>query len=136
MSGFQFTKNATVWWPVRWLEPVDGGGTREVEIELRFKRLTSEAAEAALKLPNAEFLAEVATGWRGISDEAGEPVPFTPEWQARWLAIPAVPAALGRDWMACVRAEPETRLGNSAGSASGGPAAAEPTAAPPATAKA
>jgi hypothetical protein len=133
MSGFRFEKNATVWWPVRWAEPVDGGTTREVSIELRFRRLKDEEMGELLKLPLIDFLPAAANDWRGIADADGVAVPFEPQWQREWLSIPAVAEALVQAWLACQRAEPETRLGNFAASPAGGPAAAGPTADQPAS---
>jgi len=132
-AGFRFEKQAAAWWPVVWTEAVDGGDVREVQIELKFWRKPSSEADELLKLPNGEFLAAAASGWRGLADEDGEPVPFDDLWRARWLEIPAVPVALVTAWLGFQRGEPARRLGNSGPSAAGGPEAAGATAGTKAT---
>ncbi|WP_439532028.1 hypothetical protein [Polymorphobacter sp.] len=129
MSGFRFVKDATVWWPVKWLEPVDGGGAQEASIELKLRRLGTAEAEAVLELSNRDLLNRVAVDWRGALDAAGNPVPFEDPWISAWLDIVPVPAAIGEAWLRCLRAQPEIRSGNFEASPGGGPGEAAPTAA-------
>lgn len=139
MSGFVIVKNATTWWPVKWNVPVDGGGVMEVGFEMRFRRIgraafTELAARAAENI-DGDFLTDIATDWRGITDDAGRPVPFDDDGRAAMLDVPFVPLAIATAFQNCFLAVPETRLGNSGPSPDAGPAAAAETAvgAPPAT---
>lgn len=134
MANFRIVRSAAVWWPVIWQEAADGGGVEECRIEVKFKRLTISQFKAFETKEIAEVLAEVALDWRGIDDDAGRPVPFTPEAVAQLLDMPNLPSALAIAWGRCFAAMPETRLGNSGPSPAGGPAAmTEPTAEAPIT---
>lgn len=127
MSGFVIVKGATTWWPVRWNVPVDGGGVQEVGFEMRFKRLGITAFNGLQKQPGdevtPEFAEQIATDWRGITDDAGRPVPFDGHGRAAMFDVPFVPGAIYQAWQNCFTATPETRLGNSEASPAAGPAA-------------
>jgi hypothetical protein len=130
MSNFRFVKDATTWWPVRWLEPIDGGSAIEVGIELRFVRKPWDELTAVYQMTNFDFITHVARDWRGITDDADRPVPFAAEPLAELCQRPNFGEAIGAAYVAFLRALPETRLGNFEASPAGGPEAAAKTADP------
>lgn len=134
--AFVIVKGATTWWPVKWNVPVDGGGVQEVGFEIRFKRIGIDEFQALAKQASAmvdeTFLTAVATDWRGITDDAGRPVPFDAAGRTAMLDVPFVPTAIANAWQRFFMAVPETRLGNSDPSPAAGPVEATVTAeAPP-----
>lgn len=131
MGKFVFVRGGSIWWPVKWLEPVDGGGTVEQSLEMKFKRLPWDQIDAIYKLDNAQFIAAVATDWRDIIDAEKRPVPFEADAIAEMAGRPAFGEAIGAAFMMCLRALPETRQGNSDPSLAGGPAAGAATAPAP-----
>ncbi len=128
---FVFVKGGSVWWPVKWLEPVDGGGTAEQSIEVRFKRLPWEAASAIKFQMTIDFIRSMATDWRDIVDDAGRPVAFDDDALTEMAGRLAFLEALIAAFFECLRALPETRQGNSEASLAGGPAAGEAAAPAP-----
>lgn len=137
MSAFRIVKGAGTWWPVTWAEPLDGGEVAECQIEVKFRRHPWERVDELYKLGNHQFAAEVALDWRGIEDDAGRPAPMfgsegSSDALTEMLSRPAFAVALGAAYVAFLRAQPETRLGNSAASPAGGPAAGGSTDAAPA----
>jgi hypothetical protein len=136
VSAFVIVKGATVWWPVRFPVPLDGGGASEAGFEMRFRRLGIAEFQALLeRTVDDSLLTEIATDWRGITDDAGREVPFDAAGRAAMLDVPHVPAAIARAWQNCLAAVPETRLGNFGPSPGAGPerATAAADGAPPAT---
>lgn len=129
MSKFVFTKGGTVWWPVKWLEPVDGGGAVEQSLQMRFRRLPWSEVETIKLFLTVDFIRSLATDWRDIIDDADRPVPFEDDALLEMAGRPAFMEALSVAFIDCQRALPETRAGNSEASLAGGPAAGpEPTA--------
>jgi hypothetical protein len=128
-APYVIKKNAAVWWPVRWLEPVDGGGVVERQIEMKFRRVGiaefQAIRDAADSEDNLAFFQKVAIDWRGVADEDG-PLAFTAANLARMADIQGWPEAVGLAFARCFSAQAETREGNSAGSPAGGQAAAAP----------
>ena len=125
---FVFVKGGAIWWPVKWLEPVDGGGTVEQSLEMRFKRLPWDEASAIPFQMTVEFIQSMATDWRDIVDDAGRPVAFDDAALAEMAGRLAFLEALIAAYFECLRALPETRQGNSDASLAGGPAAKAATA--------
>lgn len=134
MSRFVFVRGGATWWPVKWLEPVDGGGAVEQSLEMRFRRLPWSEASAIPFAASAEFVRALAVDWRDIVDEAGREVPFEESAIVEMAGrLPFVEALVGA-FFECLRAAPETRLGNSEPSPAGGQAAGVSTVPAPAAA--
>lgn len=128
---FVFVKGGSVWWPVKWLEPIDGGGTVEQSIEVKFKRLPWNEASAIPFQMTVEFIRSMAIDWRDIVDEAGRAVAFDDDALGEMAGRLTFLEALIAAFFEALRALPETRQGNSDPSLAGGPAAGEPTALAP-----
>lgn len=69
----------SVWWPVVIEVPADGGLVKRLEVEGHFRLYTDDDYANALKRPAAELLDEALIDWRGISDETGKELEFSPE---------------------------------------------------------
>lgn len=90
---FKIAKTHRYWWPVtvRIPDPETAGTYLEQSLKIQFEPLPREeqlmASEATLKLKTARELYEheiatarrVVRNWDGVVDEAGDPVPFSPE---------------------------------------------------------
>jgi hypothetical protein len=128
-APYVIKKGAAIWWPVKWLEPADGGLVVEQQIEVKFRRVTREGFADLKATADAEddaaFVQRIALDWRGVADEEG-PLAFTETNIRRMLEIEGWATAVGAAFAKCHFAQGETRLGNSAGSPAGGPAAAAP----------
>jgi hypothetical protein len=104
---FKFARNREVLWPVTVNVPADGG-PEKVEIQIRYRLLTrselsglSERIKAAAEGGEGEvlaaldgLLAERITGWDGISDEAGEVLPFSADNLTAVLDVPYLREAI------------------------------------------
>ncbi len=95
---FRMAKQREVLWPVTVRVPSgDGSGAVEAcEIKLRFRLMTRSEARALAGLSDEEFDAEVRrriTGWEGVCDEEGEPIPFSAEALAAAMDVPYFMAA-------------------------------------------
>lgn len=141
MGAYVIKKSATVWWPVKWKEPGDGGTVVENTIEMRFRRVTtSEFAELQqlgtspvtagddVHAGNLAFIRQIASDWRGIEDEPGKNAAFSDENLREMLEIEGWAVAVGAAFARCHYATPEIREGNSAASLAGGQGAGQPTA--------
>jgi hypothetical protein len=103
---FRFAAQREVLWPVTVSVPVDGG-VAPTELQIRYRLLTrseladlgerlraTEGGERALMATLDGLLAARITGWEGIADESGAPLPFTPETLAAVLDVPYLREAI------------------------------------------
>lgn len=81
--------------------PIEDGKTQRAKFFARFKRLKQEEIEDLLKRArearanDRQILEEVLVGWKGVQDEAGEEIPFTPENMATVMNVyPMQPATV------------------------------------------
>lgn len=123
MGKFVFVRGGSIWWPVKWLEPIDGGATVEQSLEMKFKRLPWDEASAIPFQMTVAFIRTIATDWRDIVDDAGRPVAFDDAALAEMAGRLPFLEALIAAFFECLRALPETRQGNFDPSLAGGPAA-------------
>jgi len=77
----------SVWWPVVIEVPADGGKVQHLEVEGKYRLCLDDDYAELMKRPQGELLAEVLLDWRVITDEADQPVPFTPENLAQLIKI-------------------------------------------------
>lgn len=77
----------SAWWPVVIDVPADGGKVQSLEVEGQFSLHTDEEYAELMKLPQGELLGRVLKDWRGIEDEAGQPLPFTPAARSKMVKI-------------------------------------------------
>lgn len=77
--------------PIKLNVPNDAGGFDELAFKARFNGLGRKAYKDLMARANAGddgdrlVVAEVMVGWEGVGNEAGEPLPFTPENLANLL---------------------------------------------------
>lgn len=89
------------WYPVR-VEIVDADGVRRVhEFGALFRRLGRSDFERLMRrvrdgdLTDDALARDVLLGWRGVQDESGAEVPFSPEARERLLDLwPVLPALI------------------------------------------
>lgn len=130
---FKLVKDTTSWWPVTWNGVAEDGSLIENRIEVQFvlvgrsefkKMFLGEAAEGEDGDDRDRAVAaRIMRDWRGIGDEDGKPLPFTPEFRDQWLDIPTVPAAVLAAYARLLMAAPEVREKNLNPSPAPGPAA-------------
>lgn len=77
----------SVWWPVVIEVPADGGLVKRLEVEGHFRLYADEDYATAFTRPAGELLDEALIGWRGIEDESGEALMFSPESLAQLKRI-------------------------------------------------
>jgi hypothetical protein len=71
--------------PVKLNVPNEAGGFDEVKFKAKFKGLGRQAYKDLMAHANAGedgdrlVVGEVMIGWEGVGNEAGEPLPFTPD---------------------------------------------------------
>lgn len=70
-------KVKTFKWPVTIEEPADGGVFEESTFDAVFKRVPRSEFQRLADKGDLELLKAVLTGWEGIDDEDGKPVPFS-----------------------------------------------------------
>lgn len=100
---FKLSNSHRYWWPVtvRIPDPENPGCIIEQKLKVQFEPLSRDdllaAQEKAARLKDFRELAEheaaqsrrIVKNWDGVVDDAGEPVPFSPEHLDR---------ALGQSW--------------------------------------
>ena len=132
--AYRIVKQPQAWWPVEWDGVAEDGGIVANRIELRFRLLkVAEAAQfirdaMALRTREQEemvagkgdelavlyagLVERIATDWRGVEAENGEPLP----WQTANLALlmnePGLFAHVSEAFRGCLAAEPKIRAGN------------------------
>lgn len=131
---FKLVAERTAWWPVTWKGVTEDGEIVENRIEVKFRIVgRREFAELFLAEPQEGQSQEeldrraaerVILDWRGIADENGKPLPFTPELRDQWLDLPMVAVATMEAYARLFAAVPEVREKNSVSSPAPGPAAA------------
>lgn len=112
---FKLAKERQVLWPVTVQVPEDGG-PQAVDIQVRYRLLTRSELKAlagalagvsgdtdALLAELDARLSDRITGWEGIADEAGKPLPFTPENMAAVLDVPYLRDAIEQGLYAASR---------------------------------
>lgn len=133
---FRIVSRRTAWWPVRFGGVTEDGKIVQNEVELRFIILDEDAivdfyarleqvnqsafatglpgdteplSQSATILP---LMLEVVDDWRGIGDENGKALPFSPDNFLQFLKVPNVGRAVGAGYRDCRAAVPEARAGN------------------------
>lgn len=136
---YRIVQNRRAWWWVVFPGVTEEGRVVENKIELRFTihdedafvQLLNEAAELPKKAAvvvdaeedeekrkillstfYAEFVQRIATDWRGVGAENGEPLKWEQENIRQLMAMPNVFAATVKAFVACRSGEKDTRAGN------------------------
>lgn len=98
--AFVLKQSDTYTWPVSFDVPVDGGRHQRQTFDGEFKRLPqSRIREIGEQIDSGEITdasvaAEVLVGWAGITDDAGEAVPFSQKALEQLLDVPMMAAAI------------------------------------------
>lgn len=92
---YVFVREPRVWWPVKVRVPADGGTTVDQQFDARFRILPATLYSDLLGRGHKELLAEALEGWKGIADEDGGELPFSPGARDALLDMPFVATALG-----------------------------------------
>ena len=77
LMAFVRKKVKTFKWPVKIKEPADGGVFETSTFDAVFKRVPRSEFQKLADKGDLELLKAVLTGWEGIEDEDGKPVPFS-----------------------------------------------------------
>lgn len=102
---FVISQKATYTWPVTVEFPTDGGKTERQTFDAEFKRLTQTRINEIRSLierseiTDSELVRDVLTGWSGVHDAHGDPVPFSEASRDQLLDIPLVGAAVVMSWL-------------------------------------
>ena len=110
--AFVLKQSASYTWPVPLLIPVDGGRREKHSFDAEFKRLPQSRINEIIKLARALELGrgddeslddktaarEVLIGWAGITDDAGNELPFSESALAELLEIPTIAGQVIRAW--------------------------------------
>jgi len=94
---FKLSLSETYTWPVQVKLPVDGGKFLIQTFDAVFKRGSQTHIKellAAEGISDVDFSRDVLVGWKGITDDAGNEVPFSEGARDRLLDVPAVSAAI------------------------------------------
>jgi len=77
--AFVLKKQDSYFWPVILKSPKDGGGFEEQSIELQFKRLKAGDLKKLVEQKKDDTLicAEIIVGWKNVSNEKGDSIPFS-----------------------------------------------------------
>jgi hypothetical protein len=105
--AFVLKQSDTYTWPVSFEIPVDGGRHERHSFDGEFKRLPQSKVAPMVselnKLDDGEDLdritelaVEILVGWTGITDDAGEQVPFSQKALQQLLEVPLLGAAVLR----------------------------------------
>ena len=103
---FVVSQKDTRVWPVEVEQAVDGGRFERATFDAEFAVLPQSQINAMidsagrLELNDIGFSMAVLRGWRGIQDEAGDPVPFSIGARDRMLEIPGFARAVVSAYMA------------------------------------
>ena len=100
--AFRFSKNATFQWPVVLMVPsAKGSGKYDKQtFEAEFKYLSQERIDEIIKSARAEeindnqVLDEVLAGWKGVQDDDGSELDFSPSNLELVLQIPGMRSAI------------------------------------------
>ena len=96
---FKLNQSTSYFWPVTVNLPAENGNFDKQTFDGEFKRLGDtrlkeiRAKVEAAEITDAEFVREVMTGWKGVTDD-GEAVPFSAGNLERMLEIPGVAGAV------------------------------------------
>ena len=124
---FKLTDKRLAWWPVTFPGVTEEGDVVENAIELRFEilpvndfaallaeapKIDQPGEDASLSKRLAEFAARFVRDWRGVHQENGDPIKFSPEELERLMNVPNAFEGAIAAFRDCQAGRSETRLGN------------------------
>ena len=84
--AFVRKKVKTFKWPVTVEEPADGGVFYDSSFDAVFKRVPRSEFQKLADKGDLDLLKAVMTGWEGIEDEDGKPLPFSQAAMKEFIA--------------------------------------------------
>ena len=98
---FKLAQNVTYLWPVTVELPAEGGKTEQHTFDAKFKLIPQSKIDGYMTgddTSDAKIADDILVGWDGITDESGDPVPFTASTKAAILDVPNVRTAIVKAW--------------------------------------
>lgn len=98
--AFLLSQSDSYVWPVTVEIPIDGGRFDRQTFDAKFKRLPQNRNNAIIQAARAdattdlEVANEVLLGWKGITDDSAEEVPYSETVKSQLLDLPGVAAAV------------------------------------------
>jgi hypothetical protein len=111
--SFVLKQSATYTWPITLVLPVDGGRREKATFDAELRRLPQSRINEIVKLArrmdtglaedgeellDQDAVREVMIGWDGVTDDKGQPIPFSEAALAQLIEIPTVAAQIIRAW--------------------------------------
>lgn len=111
--AFKLQQSATYVWPVKIVLPIDGGKRLTETFDATFRRLPQSRINEIIKLArlqergrldedqeleDQDAAREIMTGWDGVEDDDGKPIPFSEAALKQLLEIPTVAGQIVRAW--------------------------------------
>lgn len=100
---FKLSQSETYSWPVQFKLPADGGQFESHTFDAVFKRISKSRINEASNdetMTDIDFAKEVLVGWKGVTNDGKEEVPFSESARDRLLEIPAVAAGVVASFLA------------------------------------
>ena len=86
--------------------PTESGSTERFDFTLTCSRVTgSQLVEETKDVTVTDFLRKKVTGWDGVLNEAGEPVPFSKAGLEQLLDVPGIPVLAYQAYLASIGAK-------------------------------
>jgi hypothetical protein len=127
---FKIGTQRLAWMAVTWPGLAEDGTTVQNEIKLQVHLVDRTALVDQINAENtenqgtSEFAEKVTTGWQGVGDKDGNPLPFSKEHFAQLCESPGFAAAFGQCYLRAWSGQSGIRSGNSEASPAAGQAAA------------
>lgn len=111
--AFKLQQSATYVWPVKIVLPIDGGKRLTETFDATFRRLPQSRINEIIKLArlqergrldedqeleDQDAAREIMTGWDGVEDDDGKPIPFSEAALKQLLEIPTVAGQIVKAW--------------------------------------
>jgi len=99
---FKLQQSENYSWPVKVKVPVDGGLFIEQTFDAVFKRLAASKTKELVGSENMndiEFAKSVLIGWKGVTDDSGNDVPFSDGTRDSLLDVPSVATAVVESYL-------------------------------------
>jgi len=128
---FNITAAPLVWWPVTFPGVSEDGAIVENRFDIRFRILTEDEHQQflratatndklellgdAVSAPSeeaAKIVVQLATDWRGVGAENGEPLKFCDEHLRQLLNVPNAFTGVMKAYAACRAGRADVRTGN------------------------
>lgn len=97
---FKLSQSQSYSWPIEIQFPVDGGRHEKQNFDGVFKRVSQSRIKEigkqieASEISDMDLCKEVLVGWKGITDDNGDEVPFSESARDKLMDVPLVCAAI------------------------------------------